>query len=141
VSNVGIKHFQSNRILLRDQGQSFDPNHRVLIIPIMELNGVKALCGEMYDAIVLVSDESNDGHEIYQRIEAGSGTLRFATEDECKIARALLESMILCVCKSFQETFEIYFPRRRRPCLSVTEAAVVPLLLPNSPFSKLVAWM
>lgn len=30
-------------------------------------------------------------------------------------------------------------PRRRRPCLSVTEAAVV--LLPSSPFSKLVAWM
>jgi hypothetical protein len=71
-----------------------------------------------YDAIVLVSEykytsgekkKALNACEVYREIEASSGVLRFATKSECEIARELLETMILCVCKSFKETFLNYF--------------------------------
>ena len=119
IPKVGIKHFSSNRILLRDQEEYFDQNYCVLIIPNMKVDEVMNWSGDGYDAIVLVADykysrsikvKRNDAYEVYQRIETSSGVLRFATEGECEKSRVLLESMIRCVCKSFKETFRTYFP-------------------------------
>ena len=118
VPRVGIKHFPSNRILLRSQLENFDQDHCVLILPIMSVDKVKDWKWMGYDAIVLVSEykytsgekkKALNACEVYREIEASSGVLRFATKNECEIARELLETMILCVCKSFKETFLNYF--------------------------------
>jgi hypothetical protein len=118
VQRVGIKHFPSNRILLRSQLENFDRDHCVLILPIMSVDKVKDWKWMGYDAIVLVSEykytngekkKALNACEVYREIEASYGVLRFATKNECEIARELLETMILCVCKSFKETFLHYF--------------------------------
>ena len=52
---VGIKHFPSNRIRLAGQALYLDQYHCVLIVPILDANGVKEWNGKGYDAIVLAS--------------------------------------------------------------------------------------
>jgi hypothetical protein len=109
---VGIKNFTSNRILLADQAYYFDKYHCVLIIPIMDTKSVKNWEGKGYDAIVLASKfkradqvSQSPASEVYQRIDARTGPLLFATKSECEMARKLFKIMILCVCKSSEQTF------------------------------------
>ena len=149
IDHVGIKHLSSNRILLAYQKLYLDSYHCVLIIPIMDTEEVKNWKGEGYNAIVLASKfkrKENDAayspaNEVYKHIEASSGPLLFATKSECDQACQLLVNMILCVCKSFKETFPIEFLRSQKlkkekellqafHSLNLEEGQDVPLVVP-----------
>jgi hypothetical protein len=104
---VGIKHFPSNRIGLKDQKLYLDNYHCLLIIPIMSVDQVKNWSGTAYSAIVLAGNFKNGtpASRVYRNINADQGTIDFADENECNVARTLLETMVLCVCKSSRDTF------------------------------------
>lgn len=109
-TTVGIKHFPSNRIQLENHKIYLDDNPCVYFIPILTAHDVKTWKGGGYDAIVLAMDwDVRPAHVAFNKIGAHNGKLRFATRDECEIARSLLEQMILCLCKSLKNSFPIKF--------------------------------
>jgi hypothetical protein len=120
VPNVGIKHFPTNQIQLCSCLGYFERNPFVIIVPILTVDQVVHWSGGGYNAIVLAGDvngTSEDDHRVYHEI-AARGTLLdkenfgdclahidewLANENECEMARYLLEQMIFCVCKSFND--------------------------------------
>jgi hypothetical protein len=99
--HVGIKHFPSNRIMLRQQRSYYDDNPSLLIIPIMTNEEVTKWDKTGYSAIVLARDcrkkEYKAAH-VYKYIGATNQDLKdvtLATPAELEKARALLSDTIL----------------------------------------------
>ena len=113
----GIKHFRTNRIQLRDQKYYLGKQYCLLIIPVLNIDEVKNWNGSGYSAIVVAGQYKVESVKIvlpstvYKRIEAHEGCVTFANEEECSTARLLLETMVLCVCKSSRDTLTDQFRR------------------------------
>jgi hypothetical protein len=115
IDNVGIKHFSTNRIILKEQGIYLDAKPCVLIIPVLTPAEVVTWNGRGYDAIVLAGDwKGMTADQVYVRIGATTrpshdqqnveSWLHLANENECETARHLLEQMIFAVCDQCRET-------------------------------------
>ena len=84
----------------------------------MTMDEVKDWNGSNYTAIVLACDYVNDNDrqsesaQVYQEISAFRGNIEFADAEDCNKACALLEAMVLCVCKSSRDTFTQEFHKR-----------------------------
>ena len=117
-SGVGIKHFRTNRIRLKCQKNYLDRYFCLFIVPVMTMDEVKDWNGSNYTAIVLACDYVNDNDrqsesaQVYQKISAFRGNIEFAVAEDCNKACALLEAMVLCVCKSSRDTFTQEFHKR-----------------------------
>jgi hypothetical protein len=103
----GIKHFLSNRIVLRHQGPMYDKNPRILIIPILTADQAKTWNGGDYDAVVLAANHGNvAASEVYDDVRAVpiNGILQecLADRDEIDKARELLS----CVVQSLSQLRE-----------------------------------
>ena len=107
---VGIKHFPTNCIRLRDHKLYCDKWPCVLIVPIMRIDDVKQWNGTGYNAIFLAgnfkfNDNVLSASEVYRHISAHEGRIILANEEECSMACKLLETMVLCIGKSSRDTF------------------------------------
>jgi hypothetical protein len=122
-TNVGIKHFSTNRIRLNMQADYFDSYPCVIIVPILSVELVRKWDGQAYNAIVLagnftVKNETKVAREItkevvYREINSsdqtkGDESTYLATNDECAEACALLKEMVLYICKAFHERQDLY---------------------------------
>jgi hypothetical protein len=103
LSDVGIKHFSTNRIRLTAQKTYFDDSPCVIIVPILTVKEVKNWKGGAYDAIVLAGNwDSIPAAMVYSAIgtAAGMTAKSLANQKQCEIARKSLVEMILCVCNA-----------------------------------------
>jgi hypothetical protein len=122
VPNVGIKHFPTNRIRLLCQADFLDRSPCVIIVPILTVEQVRKWDGDAYKAIVLAGDWNGydrsaqkrfdiKATEVYVGINASGGMTEcgnfkdfLAEKSDLEKARYLLEQMILCVCKTFNNS-------------------------------------
>ena len=113
-AGVGIKHFPTNRIRVSGQA-NLERWFCFLIIPILSVDEVKNWNGTGYSAIVLAGEyECDDNYrylaaDVYRSSNAHNGMLVFADEGDCNKACSLLQTMILCVCKSSRDTLTKQF--------------------------------
>jgi hypothetical protein len=105
IKNFGIKHFPTNRILLKGQKTYFDNSPCVMIIPAMGIDEVNRWNGEDYSAIVLLDRvgakwkaRRDDIETIFNRTGATKGGSKgnfLATKNELTLSTNLLKEFVL----------------------------------------------
>jgi hypothetical protein len=99
MNHVGIKHFATNRIIMRQHKSFYEKEPCLLIIPIMTNEEVTNWDGRGYSAIVLAQNTEHPcAAQGYRDIGATGTDLSksdFVTSIELEIARELLERTIL----------------------------------------------
>jgi hypothetical protein len=145
MNGVGIKHFTTNRIRLKNQQLYLDQYPCLIIVPVMDVPSVKGWDGDGYDAIILAGGFKDiSPYDVYQEICANYGIdltaetykQNLASKDQCEKARFLFEIAILCFCNSFckfkydcreESTTECNKVKSARDKLLIEGSVLVPL--------------
>jgi hypothetical protein len=95
ISHTGLKHMACNKIKLQGQGEYFDQNPCILIVPIMTSNEASDWNGGGYDAILIY--DTWEGITLSQIVHGVALTLQIdliATHEEIEKARLLLQCLL-----------------------------------------------
>ena len=129
VSNSGIKHMITNKILLASQFDYLDTTPCVIIIPILNRNdralNVRNWAGEGYEAIMLIDsyvcgdDDSEDGYEASPLATVAQAT-GYTYYTEATNNKAAPEEVEVAMNLVRDYTRAIYYAQNKRKPLEVT---------------------
>lgn len=114
----GVLHFVSNRLLMAAQKYALDGDHpRMMIVPVLDHEGVRDWTGSGYKAIVLVGNPhneipledqlpDNEIHDTYQKCGFSHAGIAQAEPGEVETARVILRVGILALAEMIQSLTE-----------------------------------